>query len=147
MHSIQGIALHLTTDMYINRKHENHGSIWVSCHITATIYLEGKPSDLMQQSFVPSIPPDGGISIPIHQRLRSVARDEYDIPLQLIRVKRNVRVDPPRYQLMTGRRAKPSLLAVIVICSSAARGTVRAFQARWRLDESQSGEKTLTNGR
>jgi len=97
-------------------------------------------SNLVQQAFVPCIPPYRRVRIPLNQRFRRIAGNEHNVTLKLIGMEADVGILPPWHELAT--RPLLVLLVIHFLGFSAARRAVGAFQAGWRLDESQPSKET-----
>lgn len=108
----------------------------------------------MQQTPVPSVPPNRRVRIPLHKTLGSITRDENDIPLELVGVEQNVGISPPRHELAARSVGPPLLpagvapfLSVLLLTPPTPRRSVCASQAGGGLDEPQSSEEALPRRR
>lgn len=118
--------------------------VWLLIH-----GVQALRSNLVQQTLVLGIPPYRWIRIPVHQWLRRVARDEWYIPLELIRVEGNAGISPPWHESIArggprgwGLSASSSFL-ISSVAIPASWCAVCAFQAGGGLHEPQPCEETL----
>ena len=91
----------------------------------------------MQKALVLRVPSDICVTVTRDQASRCLARDEYDVVLDLVGVELRVGVLPPGHQL----RARPSSRAVFLRLRTAPRLAMGAFETAWRLDEPEPREE------